>query len=95
MIDPFFEILCQPPGYSQQIKLYRSDVVKKNRSPEWVPFELSTSAVGGLDIPLTINCYDWDKNGGHDLIGSLTTTLRDFSFGSMASALVNPAKLGR
>ena len=93
--DPFIEILCQPPGFSQPIKLYRSEVIKKTLNPEWVPFELSAAGAGGLDALITINCYDWDKDGGHDLIGSLSTTLRDFTFGPMAMAFINPAKVGR
>ncbi len=92
---PFLEILCHPPGLSRPIKLYRSEVIKKNLNPEFRPFELETAAVGGFDTVFTVNCYDWDKDGSHDLIGSFETTLRDFSFGPMQVALVNPAKLGR
>jgi Ca2+-dependent lipid-binding protein len=75
--------------------MYRSELIKKNLNPEWAPFVLSTLAVGGIDTLFTINCYDWDKDGGHDLIGTLTTTLRDLTFGPTAIALINPSKVGR
>jgi len=29
-----------------------------------------------------VNVFDFDKNGGHDLIGSLRTTFREWTFGA-------------
>lgn len=87
--------MCNPPGFLKPIKLYRSEVIKKNLNPEWAPFELTTSGVGDLDTVFTINCYDWDVDGSHDLIGRVTTTLRDFTFGAFDVALVNPEKAGK
>ncbi len=91
--------------------MYRSEVIKQNLNPDWKPFELSTSAVGSiginfvcgttvfdfttLDTFFTINCYDWDKDGSHDLIGTISTTLREFTFGSVQIALVDPEHQGR
>ena len=87
--------MCKPPGFAKPIKLYRSEVIKKNCSPSWQSFELATSGVGGLDTIFTINCYDWDADGSHDLIGRVTTTLRDFTFGPFDIALINPEKQGK
>jgi hypothetical protein len=50
VVDPYFEIICQPPGYSQPIKLYRSEVIKQNLNPDWAPFELNTASIGSIGI---------------------------------------------
>ncbi len=88
-------VTAQPPGYLQSITLHRSPAIKETLSPEWPSFILSTSSVGNLDTLFTISCYDWDADGGHDLIGKFTTNLREFTFGSAQFALVNPDKVGR
>eukprot|EP01130_Rhizamoeba_saxonica_P008101 TRINITY_DN3274_c0_g1_i1.p1 TRINITY_DN3274_c0_g1~~TRINITY_DN3274_c0_g1_i1.p1 ORF type:complete len:1920 (-),score=404.50 TRINITY_DN3274_c0_g1_i1:23-5338(-) len=78
--DPFFEVRCTPPGFDKEITLYRSEIVKDSSSPEWNPFILSQTDVGGLDTNFNVYIYDYDTDGGHDLIGSMTTTLRDWLF---------------
>jgi hypothetical protein len=30
---------------------------------------------------LKVECYDWDKDGGHDLIGVFSTTLKELQRG--------------
>lgn len=94
-VDPFIEVTVKPAGYPFPIKLHRSAVQKKNLNPTWEPFALGVADVGGLDGEFTITCFDWDKDGGHDLIGTVTTTLREFSLGPVTLALVNPSKVGR
>jgi hypothetical protein len=47
------------------------------------------------DTFFTINCFDWDKDGSHDLIGSLHTTLREFTFGPVQMPLVDPEMVGK
>jgi hypothetical protein len=51
--------------------------------------------LGGIDEPFVIDCYDWDADGVHSLIGKLTTTFREFTFGPVQLALINPRKFGR
>lgn len=85
----------KPPGYPFPIKLHRSAVQHKTLNPTWEPFALGVADVGGWDAELTITCYDWDKDGSHDLIGTLTTNLREFSLGPVSLALINPSKVGR
>ena len=49
-----------------------------------------------MDGEITFNCFDFDKDGSHALIGSHTTTLREFTFGLPAKLpLVNQEKVGR
>jgi C2 domain len=94
-VDPYFEVSYYPQGYPAPLKLHRSEVVLKELNPSWIPFQLSTAAINGIDVPFTITCYDWDKDGSHDFIGSLSTTLRELSLGPVLLPLINPVKVGK
>ncbi len=63
------------------VPIYRTPVQKKNRSPTFTDVVLPVDACGGLDGRLTVELYDWDKDGTDDLIGTFVTTLRELSFG--------------
>ncbi len=93
--DPFFEVIGQAPGAPSIIKLHRSAIVKQNCDPTWDAFVLTTYIIGGLDDLFTIKCFDWNADGGHKLIGTCKTSLRDLSLGSVQLALINPDKQGR
>jgi hypothetical protein len=82
-------VLCHPPGYAVPIKLHRSEVIQDSLSPTWAGFQLSTAAVGGLDTEFTINCLHWDKDGGHQFIGCIRTTLREFTLGPLQLPLLS------
>jgi hypothetical protein len=69
--------------------------VMKDLNPKWKPFEINLEDVGGMDGLFTVECYDWDADGSHDLIGIVTTTFRQFTFGSVQLALIDPEKAGR
>lgn len=57
----------QVPPNAKPKKLYRSEVIKQELAPEWVPFDISV-AEAGLDSPLIFKCYDWDESGAHECI---------------------------
>lgn len=92
--DPFF-IFSRVESNGKLTKLYRSEAVKEDLNPNWKYFELNMCDLGGMDNDVVIECYDWNANGFHDLIGKTTTTFREFTFGSFQFALVNPKKVGR
>ena len=50
---------------------------------------LSVGDLGGFEGEFTITCYDWDKDGAHELIGTITTNLLEISLGPVTLALVN------
>ncbi len=77
------------------IKLYRSPVRRDTLEPKWEPFVISTTDVGGLDAEFNITCFDWEKDGAHVLVGSITTNLREFSFGPVHLPFIHPEKAGR
>jgi hypothetical protein len=66
--DPFFKVIATPPGFSQPITLYRSEVIKDTKAPTWSSFILNVEDVRGLDTEFTVQVYDWDSNGGKQTI---------------------------
>lgn len=63
--------------------VHKTEVIKKTVNPKWKPFKVSARALcnGDYDRLLKIECYDWDKNGKHDLIGVFSTSLKELSQG--------------
>lgn len=92
--DPFFLIRHTPPGFTSPITLYRSEVIRQSLQPTWQPFDLDVAMIGGIDKPFAISVFDWDLNGSHDLIGSLTTTIREWSFGPWQQAILDGGNQG-
>ena len=66
--DGYFEVYSQIQVGGKPLKLYRSEVVKQDLSPDWQPFDVSLADAGGIDTPLMIKCFDWDESGAHDCI---------------------------
>ena len=63
-LDPFFEVKYMPSGYSRNITLYRSEVIRNELNPTWKPFEISVSMLGGFDKSFDILVWDFDDDGG-------------------------------
>lgn len=55
--DPFFEIRARPDGFTTDILLYRSEVIKKNLNPVWQPIVINSQLLGGFDKPFQILVY--------------------------------------
>jgi hypothetical protein len=98
--DPYFEVWGRPlpgapciaykgnvPPPTTPIMLYRSEFVKQNLSPSWVNFHLNLADVGGFDTEFEVRVYDYDEGDEHDLIGTLVTTLREFTLPQYSAAL--------
>lgn len=94
--DPFFRILVRPPGAkkAKTILLYRSEVIKQSLNCTWQPFVIRTAELGGVNTPFTVEVYDWDADGGHDLIGVAKLPLFQWLFGSYRVPLFKTAKGG-
>jgi hypothetical protein len=75
------------------IKVKQTEVVKSTLSPVWNKFTISAGVLcaGDLDRTIKVQCFDWDANSEHDLIGAATLTVRDLRAGA-TFALVNPSK---
>ncbi|XP_051969733.1 copine-3 [Xyrauchen texanus] len=74
--DPYLEFYRQT-GTGWQLA-HRTEVVKNNLNPSWRPFKISLQSVCGGDIekPIKVECYDYDSDGSHDLIGIFETTVK-------------------
>ena len=61
--------------------VHKTEVIRNNLNPQWKPFNIRVQQLcgGDLDRTIKIDCYDWDENSAHDLIGSCTTNLRRLS----------------
>eukprot|EP00730_Choanoeca_flexa_P007182 TRINITY_DN12293_c1_g1_i4.p1 TRINITY_DN12293_c1_g1~~TRINITY_DN12293_c1_g1_i4.p1 ORF type:complete len:533 (+),score=126.03 TRINITY_DN12293_c1_g1_i4:208-1806(+) len=94
--DPFYKIHRQGPGGWSAV--CTSEIIKKTLDPT---FQLRTVPVsqlcnGDYNRPLMVEVFDWDLDGGHDLIGRFETTLTALLEGSGKSyELINPKKTGR
>ena len=77
--DPYFIIWGEmvKEGTRNRVKLAKSEVVKRNRSPEWQPVRWSHSQLAFVKRcdAVQIEVYDWDKLGADDFIGSARLVL--------------------
>ena len=93
--DPFLTILrANDPG--QWFVVHRTEVMKGDLSPDWLPLEMTVSTLCNADHnrPLKLRVEDWNVSGSHDLIGEVETTLADLMELQPGSQmpLVNPKK---
>lgn len=56
--------------------VYRSEIVMNSLNPIFKRVRLGAPALCDCDLtrPIDISIFDWDSDGSHDLVGSLTTT---------------------
>ncbi|EDQ89579.1 uncharacterized protein MONBRDRAFT_36908 [Monosiga brevicollis MX1] len=93
--DPFFKIFRQSGGGWTCVGT--SEVIMKNLDPVWQPFRLAIGKLcnGDDQRPLKFEVYDWDSDGGHDLIGICETTLAQLKSGTQKLELIRAKKVGR
>ena len=63
--------------------VHKTEVIKVTLNPTWKPFTIPVRALcnGDYDRVIKMECYDWDKDGGHDFIGESFTTLNELKRG--------------
>uniref|UniRef100_A0A6Q2YFH9 Copine-3 n=1 Tax=Esox lucius TaxID=8010 RepID=A0A6Q2YFH9_ESOLU len=68
--DPYLEFYKQTETGWQLA--HRTEVVKNNLNPTWKPFRIPLQSLcgGEMDKPIKVECYDYDDDGSHDLIGT-------------------------
>ncbi|XP_010904315.2 copine-3 isoform X1 [Esox lucius] len=73
--DPYLEFYKQTETGWQLA--HRTEVVKNNLNPTWKPFRIPLQSLcgGEMDKPIKVECYDYDDDGSHDLIGVFETTM--------------------
>lgn len=79
--DPYVIIKRQhPTNPSDWIVVYRTETIMSNLNPKWKPFSVKMnkwSPNGDPNVPLLVECWDFDKHTEHDLIGTYECTLQD------------------
>ncbi|GAB6026835.1 Copine-8 [Chamberlinius hualienensis] len=94
--DPFL-IISKFNEDASTVVVHKTEVIKKNLNPTWNPFEISLRVLcgGDLDRTIKIQCYDYDRDGTHDLIGEVTTNVRTLMKGAGPDTTfncINPKK---
>ncbi|XP_029955802.1 copine-3-like isoform X1 [Salarias fasciatus] len=83
--DPYLEFYKQTQTGWQLA--HRTEVVKNNLNPTWKPFRIPLQSLcgGDLDKSIKVECYDYDNDGSHDLIGCFETTMKRLQDASRTS----------
>ncbi|XP_064189791.1 copine-3 isoform X1 [Anguilla rostrata] len=73
--DPYLEFYKQTETGWQLA--HRTEVVNNNLNPTWKPFRIPLQSLcgGDMDKPIKVECYDYDNDGSHDLIGNFETNM--------------------
>ncbi|KAI8027682.1 Protein BONZAI 3 [Camellia lanceoleosa] len=74
--DPFLRIsrIVESGG---SVPICKTEVVNNNLNPIWKPVSLTMQQFGSKDNPLVIECFDFNSNGNHVLIGKLQKSVAD------------------
>lgn len=66
--DPFLVISkCVDGGNA--VPICKTEVLKNDLNPIWKPVSISISQAGSKEKPLIIECFDFNSNGRHELLG--------------------------
>eukprot|EP00050_Salpingoeca_kvevrii_P003994 m.239775 g.239775 ORF g.239775 m.239775 type:complete len:577 (+) comp10921_c0_seq11:2196-3926(+) len=78
--DPFVK-LWKDDGHGGWVLCHTTEVIKKTLDPTWKPMTLSLGELcnGQLELPIKVECFDWDRDGGHDYIGEFQTTVAEMT----------------
>ncbi|KAM4688446.1 copine-3 [Discoglossus pictus] len=74
--DPYLEFHKQASDGRWQM-VHRTEVIKNNLNPVWRPFKIPLHSLcnGDMDQVIRVECYDYDSDGSHDLIGIFQTNM--------------------
>jgi len=77
--DPFLKFyrIKEDEFGIQKMPCFKTEVRKQNLNPTWSPIEVGIQQLCNADVErrIGIDCYDWDYDGSHDLIGSCVTSV--------------------
>eukprot|EP00057_Strongylocentrotus_purpuratus_P033319 XP_790964.2 PREDICTED: copine-8 [Strongylocentrotus purpuratus] len=76
---------------------HKTEVIKNTLDPAWRPFSVMVRVLcnGDLDRTIKVECFDWDSDGSHDLIGQFNTNMRQLTEGRGSFELINPKKAAK
>uniref|UniRef100_A0A672INH5 Copine-3 n=1 Tax=Salarias fasciatus TaxID=181472 RepID=A0A672INH5_SALFA len=90
--DPYLEFYKQTQTGWQLA--HRTEVVKNNLNPTWKPFRIPLQSLcgGDLDKSIKVECYDYDNDGSHDLIGFQSKSMHGANLDNPSAVLVLQAE---
>ncbi|KVI06114.1 C2 calcium-dependent membrane targeting [Cynara cardunculus var. scolymus] len=95
--DPFLVISkCVESGHA--VPICKTEVLKNDLDPTWKPVSISISQVGSKETPLIIECFNFNSNGRHDLLGKVQKSLVELeklSSGGEGEHLFVPVAIGK
>ncbi|KAI5329432.1 PREDICTED: BONZAI [Prunus dulcis] len=74
--DPFL-IISKLTESGTTIPVCKTEVIKNELKPSWKPIYLNIQQVGSKDSPLIMECFNFNNNGKHDLIGKIQKSLAE------------------
>ncbi|XP_078483508.1 copine-8-like isoform X1 [Ciona intestinalis] len=74
--DPFM-VFCRCNENNSFTVCHKTEVKKNTLNPEWQLIEIPVRTLcnGDHERTIKVEVYDWDRDGGHDLIGIFTTSV--------------------
>nr|XP_043616447.1 protein BONZAI 1-like [Erigeron canadensis] len=95
--DPFLVISkCVESGHA--VPICKTEVLKNDLNPMWKPVSVSISQVGSKETPLIIECFNFNSNGRHDLLGKVQKSLAELeklSSGGQGERMYVPIAVGK
>ena len=77
--DPYLQFCRLRPDGTYDI-VHQTEWVKNTLDPVWRPFQLKNILLGvNDDAQFRINVIDWDATGGHDPIGHILVSFKQFA----------------
>lgn len=74
--DPFL-VISKATENGTLVPICKTEVLKNDHDPKWKQFLLSIQQVGSKDSPLVIECFNFNSNGKHDLLGKVQKSLAE------------------
>ncbi|KAL9270921.1 BONZAI 1-like protein [Drosera capensis] len=74
--DPFL-VISKIVESGISIPVCKTEVIKNDLNPTWKPVSLNIQQVGSKDSPLIFECFNFNGNGKHDLLGKMQKSLLD------------------
>ncbi|GAB2213458.1 hypothetical protein Drorol1_Dr00021503 [Drosera rotundifolia] len=74
--DPFL-VISKIVESGISIPVCKTEVIKNDLNPTWKPVSLNVQQVGSKDSPLIFECFNFNGNGKHDLLGKVQKSLLD------------------
>ncbi|KAH6806738.1 DCD and Cell domain protein [Perilla frutescens var. frutescens] len=74
--DPFL-VISKATENGMLVPICKTEVLKNDHDPKWKQILLSIQQVGSKDSPLTIECFNFNSNGRHDILGKVQKSLAE------------------